>query len=503
MFKDILHSPAFCIIPSVMRVGYFTFLCFLCACQPAEPLSRPPNIILILADDMGYGDPGCYNPNSKIPTPHIDRIAREGIRLTDAHSPSAVCTPTRYGVLTGRYAWRTRLKKGVLWGYSTNLIDTSRATIASVLQDRGYYTGGVGKWHLGLGEGDSTDYSQPLSPGPFDHGFDYYYGIPASLDMQPYVYFENERVVEMPTSYVDASAHRRQEGGGFWRAGPIAPSFEHIDVLPVLAEKAAEFIDERAVETNTPFFLYMPLSAPHTPWLPTAEFKDKSGAGYYGDFATQVDWAIGQVLEALDRNDLTEETLILFTSDNGAHWYPDDIDRFGHRANGHLRGQKADIWEGGHRVPFVARWPGHIPAGAVSDETTTHTDLIATLAALAGTTLPEGSAEDSYNILPVLLGEALENSVRDITIHHSLDGMFAVRAGDWKLIEGLGSGGFTQPARIEPQAGEPAGQLFNLAEDPSEQNNLYLERPDVVTRLQKILDRQRTTLSQSNAALPD
>ena len=468
------------------------FILFLLAFSCAQPTpERLPNIVLILADDMGYGDPGCYNPDSKVPTPNIDRIAREGMRLTDAHSPSAVCTPTRYGLLTGRYAWRTQLKSGVLWGYSSNLIDTSRTTIPSLLKTRGYTTGGVGKWHLGLGEGDSTDYNQPLKPGPLDHGFDYYYGIPASLDMQPYVYFENDRVVQEPTESVDASAHRRQEGGGFWRAGPIAPDFEHIDVLPVITEKAVDFIDQHAQSPENPFFLYFPLTAPHTPWLPEDEFRGKSGAGYYGDFAVQVDWVVGQVLDALDRNGAADETLIVFTSDNGAHWYPADIERFEHSANGGLRGQKADIWEGGHRVPFVVRWPGRIAAGSLSDETTTHTDLLATFAAVAGAEAPPSGGGDGYNMLPVWLGEELDHPVRPQTIHHSLRGMFSIREGDWKLIEGLGSGGFTQPAIIEPEAEGPAGQLYNLRDDPSEENNLYLERPEVVERLQRLLDEQR------------
>ena len=459
-------------------------------CEPAAPANTLPNIILIMADDMGYGDPGVYNADSKVPTPNIDRIAREGIKLTDAHSPSAVCTPTRYGVLTGRYAWRTDLKKGVLWGYSPNMIDTARVTVASLLKEKGYHTGGVGKWHLGLGNADSTDYFADLSPGPLDHGFDYYYGIPASLDMQPYVYFENETVVETPTAEVAFSAHRRQDGGGFWRAGPMAPSFKHIDVLPVTAEKSVAYIEQQA-GTDEPFFLYVPLSAPHTPWLPNDEFMDTSGAGYYGDFAVEVDWSVGEILEALDRLDIAENTLVIYTSDNGAHWYPDDIEHFGHSANRHLRGQKADIWEGGHRVPFVVRWPAQIAAGLESSETMTHTDLLATFAELVGANLLEDAGEDSYSMLSVWKGETPDESIRPSTIHHSLDGMFAIRKGDWKLIEGRGSGGFTQPARIEVQAGEPEGQLYNLAEDPSESNNLYLERPEVVTELQALLDEAR------------
>ena len=468
----------------------FLFPVFLAGCDVGNEEELYPNIILILADDMGYGDAGVYNPASKIPTPHIDRIAFEGIRLTDAHAPSAVCTPTRYGVLTGRYSWRTTLEKGVLWGYSTNLIDTARVTVPSMLQDKGYYTGGVGKWHLGLGEGDSTNYFAPFSISPVNLGFDYYYGIPASLDMQPYVYFENDRVVEEPTAYVEASAHRRQEGGGFWRAGGVAPGFKHLDVLSHTTEKAQRFIEEQA-EVGQPFFLYMPLSAPHTPWLPEEEFSGASGAGYYGDFTVQVDHSVGDILATLDELKLVENTLIIFTSDNGAHWYPDDIEQFGHSANLHLRGQKADIWEGGHRVPFVARWPKKIMAGSTNDQTVTHTDFMATLAAIVGFELPENAGEDSYNILPALLNESSTSRIREATVHHSLDGMFAIRKGDWKFIEGRGSGGFTQPQRIEPEEGGPLGQLFNLADDPSEQNNVYAQYPDVVEELQNLLNQYR------------
>ncbi len=450
-----------------------------------------PNVVLILADDMGYGDAGVYNPESKIPTPHIDRLAHEGVRLTDAHSPSAVCTPTRYALLTGRYAWRTALKKGVLWGHSTNMIDTSRVTLPSMLKEKGYVTGGVGKWHLGLGDGEATDYSRDFALSPIDHGFDYFYGIPASLDMPPYVYFENRTLVEPATDSVSASAHRRQNGGGFWRGGPMAPSFRHAEVLPHTTDQAVAFIENHGQDRDTPFFLYVPFSAPHTPWLPDSSFRSRSGAGYYGDFTAQVDASVGRILDALDRLNLSENTLVMFTSDNGAHWYPEDVDTFGHRANLHLRGQKADIWEGGHRVPFLARWPGVIPAGAVNDETVTHTDLLATLAGLVGYTLPSDAGEDSYDIWPALLNRSLEAPIREATVHHALDGMFAIRQGPWKYVEGRGSGGFTHPQRIEPAEGEPPGQLYHLMDDPSEERNVYADHPDLVHRMQSLLDAYR------------
>ena len=457
--------------------------------EPSAASSRQsPNIILILADDMGYGDPGSYNPDSKIPTPHMDRLAAEGMRFTDAHSPSGVCTPTRYGLLTGQYSWRTHLKEGVLLGYSPSLIDTNRTTVASLLKQQGYATGGVGKWHLGLGDEERTDYSKPLRPGPASLGFDYYYGIPASLDFEPYLYFENDHVVEAPTA--------RTEGnleccfGAFWREGAISPSFEHDQVLPITAEKAVAFIEDRA-SREQPFFLYVPLSAPHTPWLPLPPYVGTTVVGEYGDFTAQVDSVVGQILDAVDRLGITDNTLVILTSDNGAIWPQSKIDEFDHRANLNLRGQKADIWEGGNRVPFIIRWPGRIAPASQSDALVSLTDMLATFAAVVGAELPRDAGEDSYSLLPVLLGENPATPLRDAAIHHSSDGMFAIRQGPWKLIEGRGSGGFTEPIRIEPGPGEPAGQLYNLSEDLGETNNIYRQHPDVVARLTALLDQYR------------
>jgi arylsulfatase A-like enzyme len=449
-----------------------------------------PNVVVILADDLGYGDVGAYNPDARIPTPHMDRLAEEGIRLTDAHSPSAVCTPTRYGLLTGRYAWRTRLKSGVLWGDSPALIDTGRVTLASFLQNRGYETIGVGKWHLGLGRRDSTHYDEPLRPGPTTAGFDHYFGIPASLDMPPYVYVQDDTVRAPPTAYVEGSAHRREGGGGFWRAGRRAPGFEHREVLPTLGDRAVEHL-RRQAGAEDPFFLYLPLSAPHTPWLPTDPFRGRSEAGYYGDFVTQVDAVVGRVTNTLDSLGLGAETLLVVTSDNGAHWPEADVEQWGHDANGGWRGQKADIWEGGHRVPFLARWPGRIPADTTSGQTLSLTDLPATVAAAVGAELPPGAGPDSYNMLPALLGEAPDRPMREATVHHSLDGMFALRKGPWKLILGRGSGGFTDPRRRDVSEDAPPGQLYHLGRDPEEQNNRYAERPALVDSLRSLLDRYR------------
>ncbi|UCG85720.1 MAG: arylsulfatase [Gemmatimonadota bacterium] len=476
--KDMVGFAVILVLGSLLAAG--------CA-QTGQEL---PNIVFILADDLGYGDPGSYNASSSIPTPNIDRLAGEGLRFTDAHTPSAVCSPTRYGILTGRYAWRTRLRSGVLWGYSPALIEDDRLTVASLLQRHGYRTAAVGKWHLGLGSGDSTDYSQPLRPGPNDVGFDYFFGIPASLDMVPYVYVENDRVVAEPTDSIGASAMRRSGGNGFWRGGAIAPGFRHIEVLPTLTDRAVAFIEEQESSAR-PFFLYLAFSAPHTPWLPTAEFVGRSAAGPYGDFVAQVDAAIGSVLNALTRSGMDDNTLVFVTSDNGAHWLASDIQEHGHRANGALRGQKADIWEGGHRVPFIARWPGRIAAGSSSDETISLVDLLATVADILSEELPQNAGEDSYSMLPILLGTELQSPLREATVHHSLTGVFAIRQGPWKLILGRGSGGFSEPQALVPAPGEPDGQLYNLEDDPGETVNLYSVHPDIVSRLRTLLDRYR------------
>jgi arylsulfatase A len=445
------------------------------------------NIVLILADDLGYGDLSVYNPSSKIPTPNLNQLATQGMRFTDAHSPSSVCTPTRYGILTGRYAWRTRLKQGVLDGYSPSLIEKDRVTLASLLRRQGYRTVGIGKWHLGLGDGEKTDYSQPLRPGPNAAGFDEFFGIPASLDMPPYLFFENERVVEAPSSSIAASEMRRKGGGGFWRAGAIAPNFKHEAVLPTLSERAVSFIGQQS--TEKPFFLYLPLTAPHTPWMPTAEFRGKTGVDYYGDFVAQVDDTVGRVLKALEESGLTGNTLVIFTSDNGAHWLPEDIAKWGHRANGNLRGQKADIWEGGHRIPLIVRWPGAIKPGSRSDQLVCLTDLMATIASLTGAALLEDAGEDSLDFSSVLLGHKSRTGLRDTIVHHSADGTFAIRQGHWKLAMALGSRGFSLPKEELPKAGEAEGQLYNLRDDPQEEHNLWLREPKIVARLTALLEK--------------
>jgi arylsulfatase A len=451
--------------------------------------TQRPNIVYVLADDLGWGDLRCYNDSSAIPTPNYDRVAREGVRFTDCHSPSSVCTPTRYGILTGRYCWRSRLKSGVLQGYDRALIEPARTTVASVLKGVGYHTAGVGKWHLGFGNTEPVDYTKPLDPSPNSHGFDYYFGIPASLDFEPYVYVENNRAVEAPTAFTPGLNVPR---GVFWRQGKVAPSFVFEDVLPTLAKKAIGYLRERAREPQKPFFLYLPLTGPHTPWLPVRKFEGKSAAGIYGDFVAMVDDVIGQVTTALRENGLQQNTLLVLTSDNGAHWTPEDRARFAHRSNAWWRGQKADIHDAGHRIPFLARWPSRIAPGTVNGQLTCLTDLMATAAEINGVSLKDDEGEDSFSFLGTAIGRAAATPARQSVVHHSSQGMFAIRRGEWKLIEGLGSGGFTVPQQEAQAPGGPAGQLYNLAADNSESDNLYMRRPDIVGQLSAELNAIRT-----------
>ena len=457
---------------------YLVITLLLCAAVHA---AAPPNIVYILADDLGYGDLGCFNPDSKIPTPHLDRLAAEGARFTDMHSGSAVCTPTRYGILTGRYSWRSKMQQGVLQGLSPPLIEPARPTVPAFLKANGYVTACIGKWHLGLGwtytEG-KTDYAVPLTGGPTALGFDSFFGIPASLDMPPYVYVEGDRVVEAATNTI---ADRVKPL--YWRGGPIAPSFTHDGVHPIFTQRAVSLIEGHGTANpGKPLFLYLPLASPHTPILPT-KAKGRSSIGDYGDFVCDVDDTVGTILAALEKAGMKENSLIIFTSDNG---FSPSAGKDAIRAQGHepcpgLRGSKADIFEGGHRVPFIAHWPGTIAPGTVRGETAWLGDLYATLADILGQPVVESAAVDSASLLPALKGGTLQ---RDAIVHHSADGFFAIREGQWKLIFAAHSGGWSKPKPDEAkQLGLPPLQLYDLAADPMEATNLVEKHPEVVARL--------------------
>ncbi len=453
-----------------------------------------PNIVIIMVDDMGYGDPGCYNTDSKIPTPHIDSLARDGMRFTDAHAPGPLCHMSRYGLLTGRYPFRTNVSR---WSKQP-LIEPGQTTIASLLQAQGYHTAMVGKWHLGFQE---DGYDKPLPGGPVDRGFDRYFGIRASTDIPPYFYIRGNQAVSPPTNRIAAN---NSEGwspiqGAFWREGGIAPDLELKNVLPRFTDEAIGVIGDHVARNKTngtdqPLMLYLAYPAPHTPWLPSPKFRGRSAASMYGDFAVMVDAMIGRVLKSIDDHDMADNTLLVFTSDNGPVWYESDVQRFGHDASGGLRGMKADAWECGHRMPFLVRWPVQVKAASVTDQTICFTDLLATFASVVDAELLAGVGPDSFDISGVLWGtQPEEKPVRDALVIRSGGGMMTIRVGDWKLITGLGSGGFSQPRRIKPGPGDPPGQLYNLAVDLSETNNLYADEPAIVQKLLAQLKKVRET----------
>jgi arylsulfatase A len=446
--------------------------------------AAPPNIVIILADDLGYGDLQCLNPTrGKIPTPHLDRLAAQGMTFTDAHSGSSVCTPTRYGLLTGRYAWRTRLQKGVLdGGNDAPLIAEDRLTLPSFLKQHGYTTACIGKWHLGFqsdaaplkdkGKQTMGDSGLPVGAriigGPITRGFDLFWGCSNARTMASLI--EGDQVVE---------------------------ALPPIEMLPRLTQRTVDYIaaQANAAQAGQPFFLYVPLTSPHTPILPSPEWQDKSQLGPYGDFVMQTDASVGQMLAALDTHGLAENTLVFFTSDNGCspQAKTDQLEAQGHFASAHYRGYKADIWDGGHRVPFLVRWPEKIATSSTSSQLICLTDLLATCAELLNAPLPETAAEDSVSLLPALLGTATQ-PLRQTAIHHSIDGRFSLRQGDWKLVFCAGSGGWSQPK--DPAAiakGLPTQQLYDLKTDPSETTNLIATHPEIVSRLSEQLQQAIAT----------
>jgi arylsulfatase A-like enzyme len=474
----------------------------------AEPAR--PNLVFILCDDLGYGDVKCLNPQGKIATPNMDRLAAGGMIFTDAHSSSAVCSPTRYGVLTGRYNWRSRLKSSVLGGLSPRLIEPGRATVASFLKERGYATGCIGKWHLGMdwaklpgrdvaelsietpAQVHSVDYSKPIANGPTTVGFESYFGISASLDMVPYTFIENDRVAAIPTEEKKFPLMVDRADNGT-RLGPAAPGFEVEDVLPMLTKKAVEFIDGHApaAKSGKPFFLYLPLNAPHTPIAPTPEWRGKSGLNPYADFVMETDATVGAVLDALEKGGLAENTLIIMTSDNGCSPQAkfDELLAKGHNPSYEFRGTKADIFDGGHHVPFLARWPARVKAGTRSDQIVCLTDFFATCAEILGEKLPDTAGEDSVSILAALDGRA-EKPLREAIVHHSINGSFAIRQGNWKLELCPDSGGWSAPKPGTKQAeGLPPVQLYDLGDDIGETRNVQADHPEIVARLTKLLEK--------------
>ena len=472
--KQIIHRNTFMKIVTLALLAQACLFSFVGI--RAEEVAKP-NIVFVFCDDLGYGDVQCLNPErGRISTPAIDRLAKEGMIFTDAHTSSAVCSPTRYGLLTGRYNWRTRLQSGVVQGYAPCLIAPDRPTVASFLQKQGYHTALIGKWHLDFqyqnpkNEEFFTKKSKKtpvpigykIPDGPIHRGFDYYHGFHHARSMKAVI--ENDTVIQ----------HENE-----------------IHMLPRLTRKAVEYIDNRAkTNRDQPFFLYVPYGSPHTPILPTEKWQGKSKLGSYGDFVMETDDGFRAILEAIDRNNFTDNTIVIFSSDNGCSKAADisKLQKQGHFPSAHFRGSKADLWEGGHRVPFIVRWPGKVKAGSTSNQLICLNDFFATCADLLETPLPEKSAEDSVSFLPALSGQPIDSS-RQGVIHHSINGHFAYRQGKWKLLLAYGSGGWSSPKEnAAKKSGVPIAQLYDLEKDPGETTNLYESHPEEAKRLLKLLE---------------
>lgn len=465
--------------------------------------AKPPNIIVILADDLGYGDLSCFNRQSKIKTPNIDALAKSGISFRDAHSASAVCTPTRYGLLTGRYCWRTPLQKHVIGGLSPRLIEPNRETVASLLKNAGYQTACIGKWHLGMDwkllpwkkiselsietpdQVNNVDYLQPIKNGPNSVGFDFYFGISASLDMVPYAFIQNDYIQQNPIEQKNFPLTSSREKGTT-RLGPGAVEFTARDVLPKIVESSKNFIIGRA-HSEKPFFLYLPLPAPHTPIAPSVDWAGKSGLTPYADFVIQTDAAVGTIMKTLADMGKAENTLVLFTSDNGCSPQANfpELAKLGHHPSYHFRGTKADIFEGGHRVPLIASWPAKIKAKADStnDQLICLNDIMRTCCDLAEVKVPDNAGEDSVSFAETLF-EKEPSRPRKSLVHHSINGSFAIREGAWKLCLCPDSGGWSEPKpNAKNNKALPRQQLYHLENDIGEKNNLEAAHPEIVKRL--------------------
>lgn len=487
------------------RLGFWLALAMALASLNQAVAGRP-NVVLLYADDMGFGDLGANNPDSKIPTPHLDRLAREGMRFTDAHSSSGICTPSRYALLSGRYHWRKF--HDIVNSFDPPVLAPEELTLPELLLERGYRTACIGKWHLGWDwsaikrpgaeptveaggarkafHPEAFDWSLPIPGGPLDHGFDYYFGDDVP-NFPPYAWFENRHVITRPTVSLNTT-QKTAEGNWEARPGPSVENWDFYAVMPKLTERAVSWIGEQSGEK--PFFLYFPFTSPHAPIVPTPEFVGSSQAGGYGDFMAQTDATVGAVLAALERKGFATNTLVIFSSDNGPETYAfERVRRHGHRSMGGLRGLKRDIWEGGHRVPMVVRWPGVVPPGGVSSALVGQIDLFATIAAAVGAEPPKGQAMDSVNQLEILTGK--KQSIRRTLVHNTFKDRYAVRHDNWLLIDAKSGTHSGVPKWFAEAEGlEEAGEgplLHDLAKDPGQRRNLAGMKPDKVEELRGLL----------------
>lgn len=473
---------------------------------------KKPNIVYFFVDDLGYGDVSCLNSKGKIKTPNFDNLARDGMTFTDAHSSSAVCSPSRYSVLTGRYNWRSTLQKGIVRPFGDSLITSDRLTVPKFLKKHGYHSGLIGKWHLGMGwdfdvtedllpqqgkvsesvELESTkeqkdlwkkSFSKPVKGGPITHGFDYSFGVDIP-NWPPYCFIENDIPVGTPSEYLPS----RLMGDNLASIqGPAMPYWNFEQLLPTFANKADKYISERA-QQEEPFFLYLPMTSPHTPLSVNKKWIGKSGLNnLYADLVLETDDVFGRVLKSLDEHGVADNTLVIFTSDNGCAPYigTDHMEAQGHFSSGEFRGYKSDVWDGGHRIPFIVRWPEVIKEGSTCSELVCLSDLMGTLSDILDEGLPDSAGEDSVSLLSLFKGDAV--AVRDHIVHHSWDGKFAIRDQNWKLVLCPGSGGWTLQDQVAAERGLPMVQLYDMDKDPGEKNNLYKKFPDQVKSMVKLL----------------
>ena len=477
---------------------FFFFIGFGFQNQLFAQRNNLPNIVFILLDDLGYGDVSILNPNSKIQTPNIDTIGKQGIVFTDAHSNSSVCTPTRYGILTGRYCWRTSLQQGVLDGYSEPIIPKDRLTIASLLKRYNYSTACIGKWHLGWnwakkeGNSQAVDFGQPISNGPLSLGFDYFYGFSGSLDMPPYVYVENNLPVSIPTKMTENPVKLH-----FWRKGETSSDFDHGQCLPFMTKKAIDYIDEKSKAGN-PFFLYYAMPSPHTPILPTKEFEGKSGLGDYGDYVMEIDHLVGDIVKSMKERKIFEQSILIIASDNGCSPAAGttELEKLGHYPSAGYRGYKADIFDGGHRVPFIISWPAFVKSGRINNQLICTTDFMATFAEMTGYQLKDNQGEDSFSFYSSLIRKSLQIRNRKDIVHHSYYGNFSIRKDDWKLLLTPYSGGWSFPMQgVDDSIARkmPAMQLYDLKSDMGEKNNVMKKYPGKVEELENLMKKYVST----------
>ena len=496
-------------------------ICFILLLTICTAAAAPlPNVVIVYADDMGFGDLKANNPNSKIPTPNLDRLAVEGMRFTDGHSSSGICTPSRFAMLTGQHHWRRF--HGIVSAFGPSKFEPNDFTLAKMFKSKGYNTACVGKWHLGwdwdallkpgveqetykdhrgrtktVYKPSDYDWTLPIPDGPLAQGFDYYFGD-GTINFPPYCWVENDRVVEAPTVMMDTDLFKPiPEGRWEFRAGPMVEGWDPYKVLPTLTAKAVTWIERQSADR--PFFLYFALPSPHAPIIPNDPYRGRSDAGPYGDFVFETDIMAGRIFQSLEKTGMAKNTIVIFSADNGPEKYAyERLKKFGHWSAEPLRGLKRDVWEGGHRVPFIIKWPGKTAPGSVSGETISQVDLAATLAAAIGYEMDSDEAIDSYNLLPLLSGKTYETPLRKATVQNTWEDVFALRQGDWLFIDASSGEHSDCPDWFNEQRGyteaTTPGLLYNLKEDVSQHNNLYTGHPEKAAEMKELLERYKNGL---------